>query len=192
MPNPILNDKTLNEAPHTNGAYALYADEAALPLTATGVKRISSVAFAPSPPVALLGTLTNTLSGEVRINFDDPTNPFLHRYHPLHDNQDADFKPYTNAVETRTIVRQLTLNFSAVTNATAHPLWGVDAVLGTARARGWREELGGLKLRSKPEGADWYPYDILSNVDHLANLLGPRRSDFFARLAGRSGSIVRR
>ena len=42
----------------------------------------------------------------MNIGFSDPTNPFLHRYHPMHDNKDWDFVPYTNAVEVPNITRE--------------------------------------------------------------------------------------
>ncbi len=136
-------DRTLTNAPHTNGTYALYAGERALPADATDVSRISSVAFPVMPPVALAGSFTNALSGTVTVRFDDPTNPFLHRYHPLHDNQDWDWQPYTNAVETRTITRDLALSFTAVTNAPANPYYGADNVSGA-----YRETLSGLRAQA--------------------------------------------
>lgn len=135
-------DRSLTNAPHTNGTYALYANERALPANATDVNRISSAAFPLMAPVALTGQFTNMLTGQVTVGFDDPTNPFLHRYHPLHDNQDWDFKPYTNAVETRTILRDLTLQFTPATNSAAGPAWGVNTVGGT-----YQETLSGLRAQ---------------------------------------------
>jgi hypothetical protein len=133
---------TLNNAPHTNGTYALYADKRTLPAAATDVNRISSAAFAPMVPVVLAGFLTNALTGQVTVRFDDPVNPFLHRYHPGHDNQDWDFQPYTNAVETPTIVRDLAFTFVTTTNAAANPYNGVDRVSGV-----YQETLSGLRAQ---------------------------------------------
>ncbi len=135
-------DPTLATPPHTNGTYALYADEHALPTDATDVSRISSAAFPLMPPVGLAGSFTNALAGTVTVRFDDPTNPFLHRYHPMHDNQDWDFQAYTNAVETRTIVRDIALIFSAVTNASANPYYGAESVRGS-----YQETLSGLRAQ---------------------------------------------
>jgi hypothetical protein len=135
-------DSTLTEAPHTNGTYALYAEEGALPNNATDVKRLSSAAFPMMAPLTMTGSFTNMLGGSVVVRSDDPVNPFLHRYHPQHDNKDWLFRPYTNAVETPTIQRDITLEFSAATNAPANPLWGVDAVSGT-----YRETLSGLRAQ---------------------------------------------
>ena len=122
--------------------YALYADDRSVPADAGDVNRISSVAFPPMAPVPLTGDFTNALTGSVTIRFDDPVNPFLHRYHPLLDNKDWDFKPYSTAVETRTIVRDLELQFMPATNAAANPAWGVEAVSGT-----YRETLSGLRAQ---------------------------------------------
>lgn len=138
-------DLTLNEAPHTNGTYALYASEQALPSSATDVKRITSVGFPVMAPVpATDGEFgdTNSLSLEVNIGFGDPTNPFLHRYHPQHDNKDWDFVPYTNAVEVPNITRDITMDFTTVTNAAEDPIWGVDTVAGT-----YTETLTGLRAQ---------------------------------------------
>ncbi len=82
------------------------------------------------------------LTGRVTVRFDDPTNPFLHRYHPLHDNRDWSFRAYTNAVEVPTIVRDITLRFDATTNSSANPYYGVDMVSG-----GYQETLTGLRAQ---------------------------------------------
>ena len=139
-------DQTLTNAPHTNGTYALFANEQALPTGATDVNRICSVAFPVMAPVPLTGTLTgsltNTLAGTVTVAFDDPTNPFLHRYHPMHDNLDWNWKPYTNAVETRAITRDLILTCNTITNVSANPYEGVDRVSGV-----YQETLSGLRAQ---------------------------------------------
>jgi hypothetical protein len=135
-------DPTLNNAPHTNGTYALYADDQTLPASATDVSRISSAAFPVMRPVPLTGSFTNALAGAVTVRFDDPTNPFLHRYHPQHDNLDWDWQPYTNAVETRTITRSLSFICNAITNGSANPYYGTDRVSGT-----YQETLSGLRAQ---------------------------------------------
>jgi hypothetical protein len=156
-------DPTLTDAPHTNGTYALYADARVLPADATDVSRISSAAFPLMPPVPLAGSLTNALTGTVTVRFDDPTNPFLHRYHPMHDNQDWDFRAYTNAVETRTILRDLTLTFNAVTNGSANPYYGADNLGGV-----YQETLSGLRAQAiHSEGAF-----SLQRISHINELRG--------------------
>lgn len=135
-------DSTQTNAPHTKGTYIIYAGEKSLPADATDVKRISSVVFPPMSPVSLAGSISTALSGTVTVNYDDPTNPFLHRYHPLHDNRDWDFRPYSSAVETRTITRNIALQSTSATNAAANPYWGVQALRGT-----YQETLTGLRAQ---------------------------------------------
>jgi hypothetical protein len=154
-------DPTLNEAPHTNGTYALYASEDALPSSATDVKRISSVGFPVMAPVPMSGGLTNELEGTVNIGFGDPTNPFLHRYHPMHDNKDWDFVPYTNAVEVPNITREISMNFTAETNAALDPMWGVDTVAGT-----YSETLLGLRAQPIIMQGD-FALQRISRIDQL-------------------------
>lgn len=135
-------DPSLTEAPHTNGTYALYADDRQVPATAADVSRISSAAFPLMPPTSLGTDFGQVLAGTVTVRFDDPTNPFLHRYHPMHDNQNWDWEPYPGAVETRTITRGLTLTCDAITNGVANPYAGVDRVSGI-----YHETLSGLRAQ---------------------------------------------
>ncbi|NCC51044.1 MAG: hypothetical protein EOM20_07495 [Spartobacteria bacterium] len=124
-------DRSLTDPPHTNGAYALFTDAADVPVDAEEVHRITAATFPLMSPVLLSGSPTGTLTGVVTVRYDDPTNPFLHRYQPMHDNRDWDFVPYTNAVETRTICRTLTFTFgSDATNAPANPYWSADRLSG--------------------------------------------------------------
>jgi hypothetical protein len=78
----------------------------------------------------------------VTVGFADPTNPFLHRYHPMHDNQDWNWQPYTNAVETLAITRSLSLTSDALTNGSANPYYGAGKISGI-----YRETLSGLRAQ---------------------------------------------
>jgi hypothetical protein len=91
-------------------------DEASLTAASTGkIARFSSASFPPgewaaNPPIDL------GLSGEVNfavpLRFDDLNNPFVHAYHPDHDNLDARFeRKLTAGVESPEILRSITLNF---------------------------------------------------------------------------------
>ncbi len=136
-------DSTQTNAPHTNGTYALFLHDADVPANAEEVHRICSVAFPPMEPVLLAGEFTNALAGAVIVAADNPANPFLHRYHPMHDNRDWDFEPYTNAVETLAVARAIMLDFGEPpTNLVHHPYWGVDQATGT-----YRETLTGLRVQ---------------------------------------------
>jgi len=160
-------DNTITDPPYTNGTYALYADARDVPSTATGVKRISSAAFPMMAPVSLsglLGSTNETMVGLVNIGFDDPTNPFLHRYHPQHDNRDWDFVAYTNAVEVPNITRKVSLSFTTVTNATTDPVWGVDTVAGT-----YSETLYGLRAQSITTSGP-FALKRISRIDQLQGI----------------------
>lgn len=137
-------DSGLTDPPHTNGTYALYASPAALPAAATDIKRISSAAFPLMAPVLLTNSGSDTLTGTVIVGYNDPVNPFLHRYHPLHDNKNWDYQAYTNAVETRTIQRDLTFRFDPATNNAVNPFWGVESLKGI-----YQETFSGLRANTK-------------------------------------------
>lgn len=93
-----------------------------------------------SGSVALGSTLTRTVS----IPFNEPTNPFVHTYHPDHDNLDArpdgTATPLANGVESQTITRQCTFEFSSVAPGGVGSLgWGSTVIGGT-----YSEALTGL------------------------------------------------
>ncbi len=124
----------------TNGEFELYASDANVPTNSPEVNRLTAVAFPIMSPVLVTNVLTNAASTGltnllgcvVTTAFDDPTNPFLHKYHPGHDNKDWNFQPYSNAVETVTIERDIVLDLtgSAFTNGVADPYWGIDEIGG--------------------------------------------------------------
>lgn len=62
-----------------------------------------------SGTVALDGSLTCTIT----VPFNDPTNPFVHQYHPDHDNKDARFQAVGAGVESYDITRTCTFTFTA-------------------------------------------------------------------------------
>lgn len=55
----------------------------------------------------------SVLTHEIRIPFDDPVNPFVHQYHPDHDNRDARLEPLPAGVESYDITRQCVFTFLA-------------------------------------------------------------------------------
>lgn len=124
----------------TNGGFELYSDDSAVATNATEVNRLSSVAFPIMGPLVITNVLTNAvttgltnlLGCVVTTGYDDPTNPFLHKYHPLHDNKDWDFNLYSNAVETFVIERDIVLDLTGAsfTNGVPHPYWGIDEIGG--------------------------------------------------------------
>lgn len=112
------NAKLLKEAwvaAATNGSgMAVYASRALVPSATGDVWRASSATL---PSMAPLGVgsngLAKTLSGTVKLAYDDPVNPFLHRYHPLFDNKNGQFEPYDGPVESRNVARKIVMKVEA-------------------------------------------------------------------------------
>ncbi len=87
-----------------------------------------TVAVSGSGSVALDGTLVRTLT----VPFDAPTNPFVHTYHPDHDNRDARLQPLPAGVESPTFTRTLSFTFSPNPPASTNPVgWGTTVLGGT-------------------------------------------------------------
>jgi hypothetical protein len=97
----------------TNGNYVLYTDESRVPASTQDVFRVSSVTLPVMAPQLMTGTFGESLLGNVLLDYDDPVNPFKHKYHPDHDNLDESFS--TNKLsagkESFTVNRQILLNF---------------------------------------------------------------------------------
>ncbi len=78
--------------------------------------------------VALGASLARTVS----VAFDERTNPFVHQYHPDHDNKDARFQPVAAGVESYTVTRACTFQFSATPPPGVSSLgWGASVLGGT-------------------------------------------------------------
>ena len=82
-------------------------------------RRFSSAAFGFRQPIAMAGAGTFGGAGGTRtcfvpIDYDDPVNPFKHRYHPDHDNLDPRFEQKVGeGRESFTVTRQVQLEFTA-------------------------------------------------------------------------------
>ena len=86
-------------------------------------RRISSVHFptsAGNAPWTLSGAMQpgGSLTAVVPLSYDDQaSNPFLHTYHPDHDNLDAQFTtPLARGIESYGVTRQITLAFTSPEN----------------------------------------------------------------------------
>ena len=84
-------------------------------------RRISTASFDFDPPggtnyIVMNGGfgVNNTLGCSITLAPATPTNPFLHRYHPDHDNLDAFYQPLSANVpqEVYTVTRQIQLQFT--------------------------------------------------------------------------------
>lgn len=84
-------------------------------------RRLSAIGFdfdgQGTNHMPLAGTFApgQSLTGTIQISSDYPLNPFLHRYHPDHDNLDANFNPITDPAkkEAYAVTRQLEFDFAA-------------------------------------------------------------------------------
>jgi hypothetical protein len=85
-----------------------------------------------SGAVAVPGTLIRTIT----VPFNDPTNPFVHQYHPDHDNKDASLPPQAlgAGVESYDVTRTCTFTFTAAPPAGSSAdvvSWGSTVIGGT-------------------------------------------------------------
>ncbi len=123
----------LAAAPHPIG---LSTRESALKADALGKATRFAVAHLPPDTEATSGSgsvaLGATLVRTVSIPFNAPTNPFVHTYHPDHDNKNARFDPIGPGIESPEIARSLTFTFASTPLPTSTALgWGSTILGGT-------------------------------------------------------------
>jgi hypothetical protein len=107
------------------GRYVLVTDDSLIP-SFTGStlrdsqpvgRRLSSSAFGFSSPILVSGNGAfgaGSFNCQVNLDYDDPVNPFKHKYHPDHDNLDARFQTkLPEGVESFTVLRQIQLDFTS-------------------------------------------------------------------------------
>jgi hypothetical protein len=117
------NDST-KKVVDTPGRFVLVTDDSLIP-NFTGselrdgqqvARRLSSAAFGFKQPLACTGTGafgSGKVSCQVTLSYDDPVNPFKHRYHPDHDNLDERFQTQlSEGIESFTVVRQIEFEFT--------------------------------------------------------------------------------
>lgn len=75
----------------------------------------------------------DVLTRIVTVPFNDPTNPFVHAYHPDHDNKDARGAPLAAGVEAPNITRSCKFTFTAEPPAGSSSTigWGSSVIGGT-------------------------------------------------------------
>jgi hypothetical protein len=111
-----------------------------------------SGAFAVGQPLAYI----------VTIPFDDPTNPFVHTYHPDHDNRDPRLAPLAAGVESYTITRRITFTFtSAPPDGTTITGWGTTIYGGT-----YAETIEGLNKTPLTVGGTF----MLRRISEIADI----------------------
>lgn len=107
--------------------------------------RVSSAQFPAGMVAAGQGALG--LGGELRFRVElpvtEPTHPFLHSYHPDHDNLDERFEQALPAGrEVPHIIRDITLKFAPASPLGFDPAWGGTTLGGT-----YTETISGLRAR---------------------------------------------
>jgi hypothetical protein len=129
--------------------------------TTKGFTTIQSALYTPGLPKAVRITATHlpldlrqaltgsfgaggSLTTSVVLDYKDPTNPFLHTYHPDHDNLDPRFNatPLPEGRESHTVTRAITLALHAAAPA-PDPAWGVTLLTGS-----YTETITGLHKNS--------------------------------------------
>ena len=107
----------------------------------SNVIRLSSATF---PLDLTLGGTGQLGSGDLIFNFtlgyNDATNPFVHTYHPDHDNLDARFNPILQPVESYNVTRAIKLHFTPSLNGVSDPSFGSTILGGT-----YTETISGLR-----------------------------------------------
>lgn len=119
-------------------------------------KRMSSPAFGFSAPIAMTAiggawpVSGAKFSCPVILDYNDPLNPFKHRYHPDHNNLEGDYATVkAEGTESFTVTRTVELEFTAYDPAgLSQSGWG-DAVIGGI----YRETITGL-MKDKKTAAD--------------------------------------
>ncbi len=122
-PDPADSSKQIVDRP---GRYVLVTDDRLIP-NFTGAalrdgepvaRRFSTAAFGFRKPIPMSGTKSfgendSVFSCSVVLDSDDPLNPFLHRYHPDHNNLDERFeRELADGEETFSIRRELRFQFT--------------------------------------------------------------------------------
>lgn len=90
-------------------------------------------------------SLPSSISGHIQTAYNDPTSPFVHQYHPDHDNKNPRGAPVPAGVESYSVNRACTFNFtsSPPSGSSASSGWGSSVIGGT-----YQEVITGLKSTS--------------------------------------------
>ena len=129
-----------------SGAQALATAQALLDATTlSSARRLTSASFPPGTGFyngsGTLG-LTGATSFNVVLGYNAATNPFVHTYHPDHDNLNAKFQPLPAGKESPTVSRAVTFTFQPSLPGVSEPTWGSTTVGGT-----YAETITGLRAQ---------------------------------------------
>lgn len=127
----------------SDGVSVASASEAKVTALSPGkVSRFSSASFPFGNTWSGTGSigLSGTVSFSVPLAYTAATNPFVHTYHPDHDNLDARFRVLPAGVESPNIIRAITLSFQPSLPGVNDPGLGSTTLGGT-----YREVITGLR-----------------------------------------------
>lgn len=132
----ILSQAFLGILADSGNNEGLCTKESGLLATAkTGATRIVAAHLPLDRVLTASGTVGNSsaLSGTIGIPFNDPTNPFVHKYHPDHDNKDARGAALDAGKESYSISREVSFTFtpSPPPGSTTTTGWGSSVIGGT-------------------------------------------------------------
>ncbi|MBI1319166.1 MAG: hypothetical protein GC168_09480 [Candidatus Hydrogenedens sp.] len=133
-----------NQIVTTPSRYVLITDDSLLPQYegvamrdgAVVGRRITSPVFAFDTPLDMIEPQTDVLVATVSMDYLDPKNPFVHTFHPDHDNLTERFEtaPLPEGFESFTFTRSIRLEFSEQDpEALNLPSWGYSIIGGTYR-----------------------------------------------------------
>lgn len=98
----------------SNRVTRMYGNVGSLPAGAILRSRVSAPAWPNPAPAALSGTLGTSLAATLVQGFDDPSNPFVHPYHPDHNNLAEDYAtPLPAGSESFTVKRAVSFFFGS-------------------------------------------------------------------------------
>lgn len=103
------------------------------------------------------------LTCEIPMDYKDPLNPFVHRYHPDHDNMDERYEAeLSEGKESFSFVRTITLEFEDEDpDGVTYPEWG-----GTVQGGTYRETIEGIHKKAiQVQGT--FRLQLVSLVDRL-------------------------
>jgi len=112
----ILSQVFLGQLDVAGNARGLCTKESGLLSSAkSGAARIVAAHLPLDRVLTATGAVGNdtTLTQTIDIPFNDPTNPFVHKYHPDHDNKSASGSALTAGQESYNVSREVTFTFTA-------------------------------------------------------------------------------
>jgi hypothetical protein len=108
-------------------------------------KRLSTAAYPLAVPQPLSGAFgEETVTGTITLSHTSPFNPFVHQYHPQHDNLEARYEstlpPGEDGSESYVVIRNISLEF-----ADQHPEGRITPGWGTSEIGGrYKETITGI------------------------------------------------